>query len=85
MPLDLLFFGAIRDTLGRDSERVDPPSHVLTVDDLVGWLAERGAPYRDAFGDKERVRAAVEGQRAEREDSVFGAQEVALFPPMGAL
>jgi molybdopterin synthase sulfur carrier subunit len=85
MPLDLLFFGAIRDTLGRDSERVDPPSHVLTVDDLVGWLAERGAVYREAFADKERVRAAVEGQRAEREDSVFGAQEVALFPPMGAL
>jgi molybdopterin synthase sulfur carrier subunit len=85
MPLDLLFFGAFRDTLGRDSERVDPPSHVLTVDDLVGWLAERGSPYRDAFGDKERVRAAVEGQSAERGDSVFGAQEVALFPPMGAL
>jgi molybdopterin synthase sulfur carrier subunit len=85
MPIDLIFFGALRDTLGRDSERVDPPSHVVTVSDLVGWLAGRGAPYDAAFGDGERIHAAVEGERAAAGDSLFGAQEVALFPPMGAL
>ncbi|MDP8993583.1 MAG: MoaD/ThiS family protein [Pseudomonadota bacterium] len=85
MALDILYFGSFRDALGRDSERVDPPSHVLTVDDLVGWLAQRGEPYASAFADRVRIRAAVEGQPAERGDSFFGASEVALFPPTGAL
>ncbi len=85
MPIDLLFFGSLRDTLGRDSERVDPPSHVVTVEGLIGWLGGRGGDYAAAFGDKARIHAAVEGERAGPGDSVFGAQEVALFPPMGAL
>lgn len=85
MPIDLLFFGALRDTLGRDSERVDPPSHVVTVEALVEWLAGRGGAYAEAFGDKARIQAAIEGERAAPGDSMFGAQEVALFPPPGAL
>lgn len=83
--LDLLYFGPYRDTFGRDTERVDPASHVLTVADLIEWLAEQGEPYRTAFADRRRVRAAVEGEAAGPEDSVFGAREVALFPPGGVL
>lgn len=85
MPIDLLYFGSLRDTLGKDRERVDPPSHAVTVEALVAWLAARGGAYAEAFGDKIRIHAAVEGERAQAGDSVFGAQEVALFPPPGAL
>ena len=81
--VDLLYFGGLRDALGRDGERVDPPSHVLTIDDLVGWLAERGEPYKSALAGP--VRAAVEGHMAANRDSFFGARDVALFPPPGAL
>jgi molybdopterin converting factor small subunit len=83
--VDLVYFGSFRDALGRDGERVDAPSHVLTIDDLVGWLADRGEPYASAFADRMCVRGAVEGEAAEGGDSVFGAREVALFPPPGAL
>lgn len=85
MAIDLLYFGAFRTLLGRDGERVDPPSHVVTVGDLVAWLAEQGEPYRAAFADPARVRAAVEAEPAEAEGNIFGAREVALFPPPGAL
>jgi molybdopterin synthase sulfur carrier subunit len=81
--VDLLYFGALRDALGRDGERVDPPSHVLTLDDLIGWLAERGEPYRKALAGE--IGGAVEGHMASRADSFFGAREVALFPPPGVL
>lgn len=83
MPVDLLYFGMLRDALGRDGERVDPPSHVLTVEDLIGWLHERGEPYASALGGT--VEGAVEGEAARPGDSFFGAREVALFPPRGAL
>ncbi len=85
MSLDLLFFGSLRDSIGRDRERVEPPSHVLTVDDLVAWLAARGEPWADALSDRSRIHAAVEAHVAEGSDSIFGAREVALYPPPGAL
>jgi molybdopterin synthase sulfur carrier subunit len=85
MPLDLLFFGRLRETLGRDRERVEPPSHVLTVDDLVAWLVEQGEPWAGALGDRSSIHAAVEAHAAEGNDSIFGACEVELYPPPGAL
>ena len=83
--VDLLYFGPYRDLFGRDGERVEPPSHVLTVADLIDWLSARGEPFSSAFADRSAVRAAVEGTIAQPEDSMFGAREVALFPPGGVL
>lgn len=83
--LDILYFGSLREALDRDSERVEPPSHVQTVEDLIGWLAGRGGAYAQALGDRSRVGAAVDQEPARPSDSFFGAREVALFPPMGAL
>mgnify|MGYP003578666886 FL=1 len=83
--LDILYYGSFRDAVGRDEERVDPPSHVVTVADLVEWLAGQGDPYASIFEDRSRVHAAGEGKAATPEDSVFGAHQVALFPPGGVL
>jgi molybdopterin synthase sulfur carrier subunit len=85
MPIDILYFGDVREGLGRDGERIDPPSHVLTIEDLVGWLSERGAPYVDVFADRSRLRAAVDLEHAGLADSFFGAREVALFTPVAGL
>ncbi|WP_114952167.1 MoaD/ThiS family protein [Sphingosinicella terrae] len=81
--LEILYYGRFRDAIGRDREEVDLPSHVLTVDDLIAWLRGRGDPHSSALREAEAVRAAVAGEWAERSDSVFGAVEVALFPPVG--
>ena len=82
--VDLLYFGALREALGRERERVDPPSHVLTIDDLIAWLAERGEPYSAALSGG-AIGAAVEGHKVGNADSFFGAREVALFPPPGLI
>lgn len=82
--VDLVYFGHLREALGRDGERIDTPSHVLTIEDLLDWLAARGEPYHRLLADRGRVRAAVDRQHAGPDDSFFGAQEVALFPPPGA-
>lgn len=83
--LDILYFGSFRDAIGSDRERLEPPSHVLTISDLAGWLAGQGEPYASIFADRPRVRGAVEGVAAGPEDSLFGAHEVALFPRGGVL
>jgi len=58
---------------------------VLSVEDLLGWLRERGEPHADAFAGGAAIGAAVAGEWAAPGDSLFGAVEVALFPPRGVL
>lgn len=85
MSIDILYLGALRGAVGCERERVDPPSHVLTVEDLIAWLRERSPAHAAALADTSRVHAAVEAEMAGHEDSVFGAREILLFPPPGAL
>ena len=83
--LEILYYGRLRDEIGRDRELVDLPSHVLSVDDLLAWLRARGEPHASALAAEPRIGAAVAGQWARGGDSLFGAVEVALFPPVGVL
>ena len=83
--LEILYYGRLRDEIGRDRELVELPSHVLTVEDLLGWLRGRGEPHSSALAAGAAIEAAVAGERARCGDSLFGAVEVALFPPPSAL
>ena len=83
--LEILYYGRLRDEIGRDRELVELPSHVLTVDDLLGWLRDRGGPHEAALATKAGIGAAVVGEWAQSGDSLFGAVEVALLPPVGVL
>ena len=83
--MEILYYGRLRDEIGRDRELVDPPSHVLTVDDLLGWLRDRGDPHASALATEAAIGAAVAGEWAASGDSLFGAVEVALLPPVGVL
>jgi molybdopterin synthase sulfur carrier subunit len=85
MSVDLLYFGSLREALGRERERADLPSHVLTVADLVGWLSERGEPFASALAGGVALQAAVEAEMAGPGTTIFGAREVALFPQPGAM
>jgi molybdopterin synthase sulfur carrier subunit len=83
--LEILYYGRLRDEIGRDREEVDLPSHVLAIEDLLGWLRERGEPHASALARAGPIGAAVAGEWAGPTDSLFGAVEVALFPPRGVL
>ena len=83
--IDILYYGRLRDELGRDREPVDVPSHVLTVEDLLVWLRDQSEAHASALGGEAEIGAAVAGEWAGPGDSVFGAAEVVLFPPRGVL
>ena len=82
--MEILYYGRLRDEIGRDREEIDPPSHVLTVEDLVAWLRGRGEPHASALARGE-IHASVSGQWVRGKESLFGAVEVALLPPVGVL
>lgn len=82
MAFDLLFFGALRDAMAIDSERVDPPAVVQTARDLIAWLATRGERETAALADPARIRCAIDQRLATLDTPLGEAREVALFPPV---
>ncbi len=80
--LDLLYFAWVREAIGAGHEVVDPPADVLTVSDLIAWLAGRGDAHAAAFADRDRLRAAVDQLFVPLDAPILGAREVAIFPPV---
>ncbi len=78
----ILYFAWVRETIGTGEETIDLPRDVTTVDALIDWLATRSAVHADAFGDLSRLRAAVDQAFVAPDASIFGAEEIAIFPPV---
>jgi molybdopterin synthase sulfur carrier subunit len=80
--LALVYFAWVRESIGRDEERIERPAPGATVADLIAELAGRGGGYAQALSDPTKLRAAID-QRFVSLDTVIGdAREVALFPPV---
>jgi len=82
MALDILYFAWVREGIGLGSERVDPPADVVTIADLIAWLATRSPGHAGALGDPKRLRAAVDQNFVSLDTPIGQAREIALFPPV---
>jgi sulfur-carrier protein len=76
------YFAWVRERIGRSEEDVDVPPDVTTTTALIEWLKRRGPEYAHALAEPAAVRVAVDKVHAGREQSIAGAGEVAIFPPM---
>jgi sulfur-carrier protein len=74
----ILYFAWVRDAVGVGEEQVDLPERVRTVADLADWLAVR----HPVFGDRDRLRVAVDQVMAGFDTGISGAKEIAFFPPV---
>jgi molybdopterin synthase sulfur carrier subunit len=77
-----LYFAWVRERIGKGEEVVEPPSGVVTVGDLMAWLAGRGEEYAFAFENPKLIRAAVNRTHVKSDTAIAGATEIAFFPPM---
>jgi len=80
--LHILYFARVREQIGRSEEDVDPPATVVSVADLVDWLAGRDPGAAVAFADRARLRAAIDNVFVDFDAPIAGAREIALFPPV---
>lgn len=78
----LVYFAWVRERVGLSEEEVELPAEVVTVRDLLDWLATRGEEYEAALQFPDAIRVAINQEHAERDDKVQGAREIGLFPPM---
>jgi len=80
--LKAIYFAWVRERIGVAEEEIEPPSDVLTVGDLISWLASRGENYAYAFERASTIRAAIDRTHVKPGASIAGATEIAFFPPM---
>jgi sulfur-carrier protein len=82
MKLQVRYFAALRERVGRSEETIDVPDSTATVSDLRRALIARGEPWASAFADTKRVRAAVDQAMAGDGARLRDGGEVAFFPPV---
>jgi molybdopterin synthase sulfur carrier subunit len=78
----LLYFAWVRERLGKAEERIEPPAGVVTVGQLMAWLAGRDEQYAHAFENANVIRAAIDHRHVRPDAAIAGAREIAFFPPM---
>lgn len=78
----LVYFAWVRERIGLAEEEVELPSSVKTVGDLLTWLRSRGDNYLAALEHPKVIRVAIDQEHVDHRETVGGAREIALFPPM---
>lgn len=80
--ITVLYFAWVRERIGKSDEVVTVPEGVVTVADLMAWLATRGEEYAHAFENPKVIRAAIDRVHVKSDRPIAGAGEIAFFPPM---
>lgn len=81
-PVKLIYFAWVRERIGRAEEDVVLPSEVTSVKALLTWLRGRGDEYANALQYPEAIRVAINQEHVDHKETLAGAREIALFPPM---
>lgn len=77
-----VYFAWVRERVGKTDEEIAPPADVVSVADLLGWLARQGEGYAYAFENPRLIRVALDRVHARPDTPIAGAKEAAFFPPM---
>jgi sulfur-carrier protein len=82
MKVTVLYFAALRETLGRDRESLDLPAGVATAGSLRDWLRGRGGAWAEQLDARRTVRIAIDQSMAKPDTPIRDGAEVAFFPPV---
>ena len=82
MSVKLRYFAWVRERVGIPEEDVEIPAGVITVAQLMTWLASRGEEYAHAFANPKVIRAAIDRTHVRPDATIGSGSEIAFFPPM---
>lgn len=82
MNITILYFAALRETLGLEREEVRLPGGIASAGELRAWLAGRGAAWGEALAQGRNVQVAVDRVLGDAETPLREGAEVAFFPPV---
>ena len=81
--MKLVYFSWIRERVGFGEEEVELPAEVTTIATLFDWLKSRGEEFDAFLQQPDIIRVALDMEHEnDRNASLEGISEIALFPPM---
>jgi sulfur-carrier protein len=78
----IVYFAWVRERIGKSEDDLDLPASVKTAGDLIQHLVTLGEEYEAAFEFPDVIRVAVNQEHIEHDESIAGAREIGIFPPM---
>ncbi|MGV1751705.1 molybdopterin converting factor subunit 1 [Agrobacterium sp. CG674] len=78
----IVYFAWVRERIGKSEEDLELPASVKTAGDLIQHLVTLGEEYEAAFEFPDVIRVAVNQEHIEHDESIAGAREIGIFPPM---
>ena len=81
--MKLRYFAWVRERVGKAEEDVEVPGGIVTVGDLMTWLASRGEEYAYAFanrGHRQDPRQAAGRDRKRFGNRIFPANDGRIAP-----
>lgn len=84
MQLQLLYFGALSETLGCRSETLDTALHLTTIAELASALTERGEAWAQLAAklSQGHIKTARNQELAQPNTPIQEGDEIAFFPPV---
>lgn len=82
MMVRIVYFAWVRERIGKSEEELDLPQTVTTARELIQHLSTLGEDYETAFAFPDVIRVAVNQEHIEHDESIAGAREIGIFPPM---
>ncbi|URK88124.1 molybdopterin converting factor subunit 1 [Rhizobium sp. RCAM05350] len=80
--VNLVYFAWVRERIGRGEETLELPEHVVTAGDLLTHLKTLGEEYETALEHENVIRVAINQEHVDHHETIAGAREIAIFPPM---
>lgn len=78
----IVYFAWVRERIGKSEDDIDLPSDVTTAQELITYLTTLGEEYEAAFEFPDVIRVAVNQEHIDHDESIVGAREIGIFPPM---
>ncbi|SCX26939.1 Sulfur carrier protein MoaD [Agrobacterium sp. DSM 25558] len=78
----IVYFAWVRERIGKSEEDIDLPADITTARQLITYLTTLGEEYEAAFEFPDVIRVAVNQEHIDHDESILGAREIGIFPPM---
>jgi molybdopterin synthase sulfur carrier subunit len=76
------YFSWIKEHIGKSEEKIDLPSNITNVNQLINYLNEIDKKYNIIFEKKELIKIAVNKTYSSFDTNISNSDEIAFFPPV---
>ena len=76
------YFSWIKEHIGKSEEKIDLPSNITNVNQLINYLNEIDKKYNIILKKKELIKIAVNKTYSSFDTNISNSDEIAFFPPV---